>query len=105
MKCSICNKEIEKSKFTNAILCSNECHNDHFWIEKIKLHDDRTVVVDHTRWHFQPDDPSAYFKGMGEREFNIEFFDGRKVKTKNLWCQGDVPEKFWKQIPNNANFV
>jgi|AntAceMinimDraft_4_1070372.scaffolds.fasta_scaffold22341_6 hypothetical protein len=105
MNCVICNKEIEKSRFTNAILCSSECHKDHFWLEKIELHDELTVVVDHTRYHIAEDSPGAYFKGHGGREFNIEFFDGRKIKSRNLWCQGDVPEKYWKQIPNNAKFI
>lgn len=105
MKCEICSKEIEKSEYSNAVLCGSECFHDHFWLEKIELHDDDTVVVNHTRYHISPDAPNNFFKGHGGAEFIIEFFDGRKVTSRNLWCQGDVPEKYWDVIPDNAKFM
>lgn len=52
----------------------------------------------------KPDYPKA-FKGFGGRRFAIEFFDGRKVTTHDLWHQGVVPPKWRERYPDNARFV
>ena len=105
MNCVICNKEIEKSKYTNAVLCSDECFHDHFWQEHIKNHDDQTVIVNGTRYHYTYLEEKGYFSGHGGREFKIKFHDGRIVQTRNLWCQGNIPEKYREQLPDNAIFL
>lgn len=43
--------------------------------------------------------------GMSGRRFDIEFFDGRKVTTHNLWAGGEIPKKFRDRIPNTAKFI
>lgn len=43
--------------------------------------------------------------GFGGRHFLIETNDGRRIETWNLWCQGDIPERFRDRIPNNARFL
>lgn len=44
-------------------------------------------------------------RGYGGRRFDIEFFDGRKVTTTNLWYQGVVPLRWRERFPDNARFA
>lgn len=44
MKCVICGKEIEKSCYTNAVLCSGECFHRHFWRELISEKEQHIVI-------------------------------------------------------------
>ena len=83
------------------------CCSCGFWLEKIALTDENTVVVNGTRYTIGKEDPYLLFRGFGGREFNIEFFDGRKVVSHNLWCQGNIPERFrsYPELQDNARFV
>jgi len=44
------------------------------------------------------------FLGCAGRRFWIRFFDGRTITTNNLWCQGEIPEEFREELPDNAEF-
>lgn len=59
-----------------------------------------------------PKDISDYRKrcdqkdlGMGGRGFEIEFLDGRKVTTVNLWGQGEIPTEFRDRLPDNVKAI
>jgi hypothetical protein len=43
--------------------------------------------------------------GFGGAKFIIQFFDGRRVETMNLWHQGVIPEHFRIRLPDNAEFL
>lgn len=43
------------------------------------------------------------FRGFGGAHVTIHFFDGRVVKSSNLWCGGDIPERFYDKYPINAS--
>lgn len=45
------------------------------------------------------------FNGMAGRRFEIEYFDGRKVTTFDLWSGGEIPEKYKPQISDTARFL
>ena len=83
------------------------CFHCAFWLERVELTDENTVVVNGERYTIRKDNPDLYFKGFGGSEFNIEFFDGRKVVSHNLWCQGKIPERFrtYPELQDNARFV
>lgn len=84
------------------------CFTCYFWLEKLEWHkagDPNAVVVDGTHYHIGPETTSGMFKGFGGRRFEIEFFNGRKVTTTNLWCQVDIPESWRERLPNNARFL
>ena len=49
-----------------------------------------------------PNNPHA---GMAGRRFDIEYFDGRRVTTHDLWAGSDVPERYKAQIPDTARFL
>lgn len=106
MKCVICGKEIEKSCYSNATLCSSKCFHKHFWKEIIAEKDQHIVIngecycdggnVD------QPNKNS--WLGFSGRRFWIRFFDGHTVTTNNLWYQGKIPEEFREELPDEAEF-
>ena len=43
--------------------------------------------------------------GMAGRRFDIEYFDGRRVTTHDLWSGSEVPERYRQQIPDTARFL
>ena len=51
------------------------------------------------------DRPSSPRNGMAGRRFDIEYFDGRRVTTYDLWAGGDIPERHKPAIPNTARFI
>jgi hypothetical protein len=75
-----------------------------FWWEKIQIKNDpRTARINGT--HYLIGREEDKFKGFGGQTFYIQFFDGRLVKTTNLWCQGEIPEVMRMVLPDNARFV
>jgi hypothetical protein len=44
------------------------------------------------------------FYGHGGREFRIRLASGEVVNTNNLWHGGQIPERFWNRMPDNATF-
>ena len=85
----------------------NICFYCYFWLEKLDVKDYPTTVrVSGTHYMISPDNSSTLgFKGFGGAEFRIKFNDGRYIVSHNLWCQGDIPERFKDRLPDNAVFV
>ena len=73
MKCEMCGKEIERSKYLNAILCSDECFNKHFWKEIII--DKKEYIVVNGECYFdggdKPNSTKTMWLGFGGRRFWI----------------------------------
>ena len=106
MKCIICGKEIEKSKFRNAALCSDKCFKIHFWNEQAKVKDDpRIVRINGHQYRISDEKGKRPFRGFGGTEFKIRFFDGREITTTNLFHNGEIPDTHRKLLPDNAEFV
>jgi hypothetical protein len=59
------------------------------------------VIVEHAAYRVGPGNSG----GMGGRRFDIEFLDGTRVTTHDLWHVGIIPEWFWKKLPDNARFL
>lgn len=111
-KCRICGKTDNLSNWfecyqTQLMEKEHVCFNCAFWFEKIAQTNENTVVVDGVRYTIGEENPNSYFKGFGGAEFNIEFFDGRKVVSHNLWRQGEIPEHFrnYPELQDNARFI
>ena len=77
--------------------------NDSYWREQIS---DRSnaVVINGVHYRIGPGN-AGEFRGFGGRQYDIEFLDGRRVTTRNLWYQGPIPPKYLIQIPDNARWV
>ena len=111
MKCKICGTEETPSNYINQKdMEENQlCFTCNFWremLEKDAKRDPHTwCMIDGTHYVIEPeDDPETYFRGFGGSRFQIEFNDGTKVVTTNLWCQGE-PKGYWREkFPDNARF-
>lgn len=109
-KCCICGKEEDPSHWINeSEMRENKmCFSCNFWRETLEKDYKRPphtwCMIDGTHYVIEPDEPNAAFKGFGGAEFQIEFFDGTRIVTHNLWCQGE-PDEHWRQLfPDNARF-
>ena len=102
MKCIICGKEIEKSRYMNAVLCSSECFSVNFWNECL---DDSAIIIDGACYHDGGKKPKGYrgFMGFGGVLFKIKMNNGEVIETNNLWHNGKVPED--RNIKDNAVFI
>lgn len=49
--------------------------------------------------------PNSPHSGMAGRRFDIEYFDGRRVTTHDLWAGSEVPERYCHLIPDTARFA
>ena len=105
MKCEICGKEIEKSKYWNAVLCSSECYEKHFWLNKIKHKNDLNIARINGVHYYIGEENTYGMRGFDGAMFIIKFFDGRIVHTTNLWTQGKIPDEYIKELPDNAEFI
>lgn len=75
---------------------------DSYW--RVQLSDrSNAVVINGVHYRIGP--PGGEFQGFGGRRYDIEFLDGRRVTTYNLWYQGLIPPKYLIQLPDNARWV
>lgn len=112
MKCKICGKEDFPDHYSDEFGIPMKehqfCFNCEFWnkmYEEDKKRLPHTVaIIDGTHYIVGPENDSSSFRGFGGHKFQIEFNDGTKVVTTNLWCQGK-PDEHWKFLfPDNAKF-
>jgi hypothetical protein len=108
LKCENCGKEIEKSNYMHYTVCSNNCFTDMFWKDKIEIKDDpRTVRINGQHFYIGKEDKKGNpeWRGFAGKLFIIKFNDRRIVKTTNLWYNGTIPEKFRKELQDNAELM
>ena len=108
--CKICGKEVDSNHSYKNLEEHQMCFYCNFWRELLAEDAERPphtwCVSDGTHNVINPDEPGNYFQGFGGAEFNIEFNDGTRIITHNLWCQGKPEEDYWKEkFPDNAKFV
>lgn len=102
--CEICGKELTNKRWTTPV-CSSECFEKHFWNSKVaRKKDKRQVVINHKVYYIANENIIGE-RGFDGAVFYIGFFDGRKVKTTNLWCNGEMPEAYYSKLPDNARFL
>lgn len=99
MNCVICGKQIEKSEYTNANLCSKQCSNRLFWKEVL---DDKAIIIDGKCYHVGTERRYGVL-GHSGREFVIQKNSGEIIKTNNLWSDGEIPDFAYQ--PDNAKFI
>ena len=79
-----------------------------FWQSKMKpeLRDSpRTARVDGVHYYIGDSNANTRaFRGFGGALFLVEFNDGRRVQTTNMWCQGTIPKALRTELPDNARF-
>ena len=102
MKCIICGKEIEQSRYMGAVLCSDECFDVNFWNECLG---DDAIIINGECYHDGGKKPNDYrgFLGHSGRLFKIQKNNGEIIETNNLWYNGVVPKD--RNIKDNAVFI
>ena len=88
----------EKQRMDRDGLCF-ECA---FWSLRTEI--EKPTVID-GRWYAPGNRTSGSMRGMAGRRFDIEYFDGRRITTFDLWSGGEIPEVWRGQIPDNARFL
>lgn len=102
MKCQVCGKEIERSSYSNGIICSSECFDKNFWNEIVSEKDSHLII--NGKCYSVGPETDAY-KGFGGAKQIIKKFDGTIITTTNLWMQGFIPEEYRDQLADNAVFL
>lgn len=67
----------------------------------------RAVIIDGKHYYIGENKAQDHHRwaGFGGDVFNIEFYDGRKVRCNNLWSQGGIPKHWRDKLPDNAVFA
>ncbi len=104
--CQCCGEKYSKICDDESYIGKN-CFDCSFWLEKIKMspEDEAGRVIVNGQHYRIGNDAAGPFRGFGGRKFTVLFQDGRIVETTNLWCQGEIPERFRKMLPDNAVFL
>lgn len=102
--CRVCGKEITNKKWCIPI-CSNECFTKDFWNQKVARKKDKNQVVINGRVYYIADENALGDRGFDGAVHYIKFFDGRIVRTTNLWANGEMPEEYKKKLPDNAEWT
>ena len=102
MKCIICGKEVKRSDWSNAILCSNKCFEANFWNGCL---DDKAIIIDGVCYHDGGNKPTGHrgSLGFGGTPYKIKMNNGEIIETNNLWHNGEVPKH--RKIKDNAVFI
>lgn len=104
VKCEICGKEIEKSNWRNAVLCSDECFTINFFRECL---DASAIIVNGQCYHDGGYGRSHNgFKGFGGSVYKLRSLrTGEEFVTDNLWSNGVIPDIMRIDHPDTHIFV
>lgn len=111
--CAVCGDR-EHANYIDEVrdrLVKNEqCFTCDFWMEKIRWRTEKRsdcFVINGVHYKVGEElSPSVIaLRGFGGSRFVIiANDDGRRIETRNLWCQGKVPDRFRDVLTDNATF-
>lgn len=119
-KCKICGYEVPEGAphymTKRGIVCSEKCHTELFWEEKVIWAEDCRTEEEEPVFRFKgehfviaAEDEETSFRGGSGRLYYVYYckgpFAGKIIKTTNLWSQGIVPEKYENLLPDNATLM
>lgn len=86
-----------------------ECFTCNFWkghIEHDRNPSEFQIPFVYKHKHYiadmTPNIKHNHCKGFGGAKTRISFNDGRVIECDNVWFQGEIPQRFWKFMPDNA---
>lgn len=98
-ECVTCGMKANPSTYEK----SKQCFSCDLWSKRAKSGACKTVIDGHV---YTPGrDTTGKWRGMGGRRFDIEYFNGLRITTWDLWSAGEIPERFRSQIPDTARFL
>lgn len=80
------------------------CFTCAFWSVKADTPPHKRTIIE-GRSYGPGNRTSGSYRGMGGRRFDIEYFDGRRITTYDLWSGGKIPALWRDQFPDNARFL
>lgn len=104
MKCK-CGKTIENHyRNSDDLLEKGLCFSCNIWTERYENFSEEHLVIDNTFYTLGEENAKDYFRGFGGAKFLIKR-GNEIITTTNLWCGGDIPERFKTILPNTAKFI
>lgn len=111
--CYKCGEAVDTSKYWKERALELEiasiCNTCKFWFNKmfddIVSHKGSFVIANGSHYIIGDENSADSFRGFYGAKFTVKFFDGRVVKTSNLWHQGEIPEVFKAEMPDNAELI
>lgn len=117
--CTECRQSYDWSRMSGGVQEARAarplCFDCRFWMEKVawaatdmRAHDGLVARMDGRHYVVHPDLPARDrdCAGMAGRPFHIRWTSGPlaglKGVTRNLWFQGEIPERFRDRLPDNA---
>lgn len=102
-----------ESRLTEIMREKKCCFNCAIWFRRIEetlsIIDDGSVsvIMNHEAYIAHPfiNGPLKGFVGHGGCIFYVQMNDRSVVQSNNVWRQGDIPEIFWKDLPDNAKRI
>jgi hypothetical protein len=82
---------------------SGTCFSCAFW--RVRSKQKHATVIDGRMYTVGNRPKGSEHNGMAGRRFDIEYFDGRRVTTYDLWSGGEIPERHRAAIPDTARFL
>lgn len=100
-------KDFDKKSPVPQIMARERlCFTCAFWKEKIENpHPDREIV---NGFHYVINPwlySRGFFQGFGGKSMYLLRNNGTVTRSNNVWCQGEIPERFRSQLPNTARFI
>jgi hypothetical protein len=106
MKCPTCGQEIGTYvSDERSMKETGECFECALWRERLpRVGNPDVAIINGTFYSIGDENSKDPFRGFGGDKFVINFKDGRKVTTTNLWCGGNISAHWRPQFPDNADF-
>lgn len=110
IRCTSCG-QLERVEYLNKdrLVALQLCHGCELWHGRLVHPRERCHAVIGGVWYTVEREPRPgtpdHCKGFGGARFEIEWLDGRRAVTTNLWRGGDVPDHLRADAPDDARFI
>lgn len=87
------------------------CFTCHHWklqneLDKTERGEHGYAIFNGTHYVLCPHTDAEIFRGFGGHKFTFKFNDGCEVICDNVWCQGEIPDGYWRDImPDNVSWI
>lgn len=114
--CKICGQEEDSERWISDVkkqveenqICTHCLHwKEQHILDETERGNHKYAIVNGVHYTLHPDTNINIFRGFGGSKFIFRFFDdGSEVECRNVWCQGNIPDGYWReQMPDNAEIV
>lgn len=104
--CSECGAEEDLNGYSGAEKQRGArlCRLCFFWTGLVTVRDQPNRVRESGRHYTLSAEDSSFcgFRGFGGSHYVVAFTDGRRVRTSNMWSNGEIPWWFRDRLPDNA---